>query len=300
MSSVTSRIKEIQQPRGGYIKPALFAKTVFEDGKVLNEKENVHSSVIGMVVDYMARFLMNNDAKEAFIISLFGYNARLDFLSSYIPADAIKESDILKNDKTITVETAKKLLIIQQDGKNSACNLLEQIKGLDDNSIVAACKIVTYDVWYRNPAVAMLAKNAEDTNPDHETIDNIRILIQRSNAFLKEFGPITVDGFTFLEKDSNGTVIHTGYTDTVDCGDGDFLTKDTIWDFKVSKSPITNKHTLQLLMYYIMGKHSRMEIYKNISKLGFFNPRLNTMYVLNTSEIPHEIIKSVEQEVLCY
>ena len=51
MSSVTSRVKEIKQPRGGYIKPSMFSKTVFDDGIVLNESENVHASIIGMVVD---------------------------------------------------------------------------------------------------------------------------------------------------------------------------------------------------------------------------------------------------------
>lgn len=40
-----------------------------------------------------------------------------------------------------------------------------------------------------------------------------------------------------------------GYTYTFESGDGDFLTADTLLDFKVSKSKPTNKHNLQLLMY---------------------------------------------------
>ena len=43
-----------------------------------------------------------------------------------------------------------------------------------------------------------------------------------------------------------------------------------------------------------------MDIYKNISKLGFFNPRLNAMYVLSVDSISNEIIKTVEREVICY
>ena len=72
MSSVTSRVKEIKQPRGGYIKPSMFSKTVFDDGIVLNESENVHASIIGMVVDYMTRFLMTGNAEDAFRISILG------------------------------------------------------------------------------------------------------------------------------------------------------------------------------------------------------------------------------------
>ena len=97
-------------------------------------------------------------------------------------------------------------------------------------------------------------------------------MVERSIAFWKKYGPITKDGFTF-EKN--------GYTKTVDSGDGDYLTEDTLWDFKVSKSKPTNKHTLQLLMYWIMGQHSGKPEFKNITKLGIFNPRLNTVYTLN-------------------
>ena len=55
MSSVTQRIKEIKQPRGGYIKPSQFKLQKIDDEKILNEQENVHASVIGMAVDYLTR-----------------------------------------------------------------------------------------------------------------------------------------------------------------------------------------------------------------------------------------------------
>ena len=91
-----------------------------------------------------------------------------------------------------------------------------------------------------------------------------------------------------------------GYTSTVNSGDGDFITEDTLWDFKVIKTKPTNKHTLQLLMYWIMGMHSGQEIYKNIKRLGIFNPRLNKAYTLDVSKISEDIISTVEREVICY
>ncbi len=51
MSSVTGRINEIKQPRGGYIKPSQFKEQSFNDGIELGE-ENIHASVVGMAVDY--------------------------------------------------------------------------------------------------------------------------------------------------------------------------------------------------------------------------------------------------------
>ena len=72
MSSVTQRITKIKQPRGGYIKPSQFKLQKIDDGKILNEHENIHASVIGMAVDYLTRFIMGTDVVEAFKISCMG------------------------------------------------------------------------------------------------------------------------------------------------------------------------------------------------------------------------------------
>ena len=73
-----------------------------------------------------------------------------------------------------------------------------------------------------------------------------------------------------------------------------------MWDFKVSNKDITNKHTLQVLIYYVMGKHSGNEIYNNINKIGFFNPRLNKVYTLDMDIVSKDIIKEIETDVICY
>lgn len=265
MSSVTGRISEIKQPRGGYIKPSQFEKITFSDGIELGE-ENLHVSIIGTVVDYLTRYLTGASVQKAFEISIIGYKTRIMLLGEkVIPKDKLKKIDI---------ET-----------------LLKQIKGLDDKSIAAACKVCTYDVWLRNPMDAVMSKGANETVPDKITIENIRTMVNRSIAFWKKYGPITVDGFTF------GTA---GYTETVDSGDGDYLTSDTIWDFKVLKSEPTSKHTLQLLMYWIMGQHSGKSEFITIKRLGIFNPRLNIAYLLDISAVSDEIIKEVETNVICY
>ena len=259
MSSVTERTKEVKQPRGGYIKPSQFHLQKVDDGKTLNEEENISASVIGMAVDYLTRFMMGTDLLEAFKISLAGTKI----------ADSLSKKNAM--------ETAKRLLM--------------GIKDLNDQSIINACKLVTFDVWYRNPMSAMMSKGAEEINPDAATIQNIRIMVERSVQFWDESGPIVKDGFTFEPN---------GYTDTVDSGDGDYLTQDILWDFKVSKSKPTSKHTLQLLMYWIMGQHSGQEIYKGIKRIGMFNPRLNFVYVLEIKEVPEETVKEVEEKIICY
>lgn len=260
MSSVTGRIGEIKQPRGGYIKPSQFEVYNRNDDLMLSENENVHASVIGMAVDYLTRFAMGTKVIEAFDISCKG---------AVIAEQMFQQKGTLKK-----VE-----------------KLLSGIKGLDDQSIINACKVVTYDVWLRNPMGAIMARGADETNPDADTINNIKIMVERSISFWKEYGPIIKDGFTFEPS---------GYTKAVDSGDGDYLTADTLWDFKVTKSKPTNKHTLQLLMYWIMGQHSGQDIYKNIQKLGIFNPRLNIVYLLDIKSVSEEIITEVEKDIICY
>ncbi|WP_240519790.1 hypothetical protein [Bacillus thuringiensis] len=70
MVSVTQRISKIKQPRGGYIKPKDFVVTDLLDNDILNEGENIHSSLVGLSVDYLTRFLNGAPIEEAFKIAL--------------------------------------------------------------------------------------------------------------------------------------------------------------------------------------------------------------------------------------
>lgn len=261
MTTVTRRIKEIKQPRGGYIKPSSFDAIELIDNKVLNGIENIPANIVGTAVDYLTRFMVGNNLEDAFRISIKG------------------------------IECAKRLLSKRNNAViQEAYGYLNNIKGLDDNSIISACKLVTYDTFYRNPMVAD-PEDAKNANPDSATIENIRTMVKRSISFFEAYGPITVEGFTFEP---------TGYTKTVSAGDGDFLTADTLWDFKVSKAKPTSAHTLQLLMYWIMGQHSGKVEFKDIKRLGIFNPRLNTIYLLDMNKVADGVITEVEKDVICY
>lgn len=250
MASVTQRIKQIKQPRGGYINPKEFSVVDLSDDIDLFSDENIHSSLVGLAVDYMTRYTMGTPIDKAFRISLLG-------------ASLIKEDDYAKK-------------------------LLKGISGLDDRSISNACKLVGYDVCFRAGVIGY--RPVQCIEPDSNTVSNIRNMINRSLKFIEKYGPITKDGFTF----------EGGYTDTVSTGDGDFLTENTLWDFKVSNKGPTNKHTLQLLMYYLLGTHSIHEEFKTIRNLGIFNPRLNKIYLLEISKVSQDAIEQVLSEVIEY
>ncbi len=250
MASVTTRIRDVKQPYGGYLPKKYFRKEILQDDEELYEEENIHPSLVGLAVDYLTRFRMGESRYSAFKISLTG-------------ALAINKESIAEG-------------------------LLSNVKGLDDRSIISACKLVGFDVCYRSSKKNY--KPVEGILPDKKTIMNIRILVNRCLKFWEIYGPIEQSCPTF----------EGGYTSIIETGDGDFVTKDTIWDFKVSKKDLDSKKTLQILVYYIMGQHSEYEYFKQIKTLGFFNPRLNIVYTCPVASISKEIIEEVEREVIGY
>lgn len=288
MTSVTGRINSIKQPWGGYIRPSMFKTIDIDDGITLHEQENIIPSYVGLVVDYISRMSLGNEFKDSFSISLKGLKCLIFFI---------------KNG----------LIKVDDDFKSDIKRMIHGVSGVDDQSIINASKLITFDVWYRDPRFAVTFGSPftyREVNPDSDTIDNIKTLVSRSLAFFNSYGPIISEGFTFEPEIDNadaykemidlGKGTYGGYTPIVSSGDGDFLTKDTLWDFKVSKSKPNSRHTLQLLMYWIMGQHSGQTIYRDITNIGFFNPRMNKVFLLNVNDIPRETIRIVEDDIIGY
>lgn len=249
--SVTQRIKQVKQPRGGYINPKIMEVIQCGDGiEALHSEENIRANLIGLAVDYLTRFMSGTPLEEAFKISFMG------------------------------------ALIIGEQKK--AEELMNDVKGLDDASIINAMKLVGFDVCFR--AGFMGYRPVDEIQPDAMTIDNVRVMVKRLLEFLDYYGPKVLDGFTF----------EGGYTEIISSGDGDFTTSDTLWDFKVSKDKPKKEYTLQLLMYWIMGLHSIHPEFKNIKFLGIYNPRLNCVYRLNVTQISSEVISEVSARVIGY
>lgn len=253
MSSVTTRVREVKQPYGGFIKPSSLHIDVYHDNFQLNEHESVASTIVGMAVDYLSRLSIGIPIREVFSLSIEGA----------IRAGKTKE----------------------------ALGYLSEIKGTDESSVINTCKLSAFDCWIRNPISALHATPPSELVIDKQTVSNIQIMVQRCHNFFTQNGPIIKSGFTFEP---------TGYTKIIDSGDGDYLTQNGLWDIKVLSSKLTSKHTLQILVYWIMGLHSQKPEFRSISMLGIFNPRLNTSYTIQTSDIPDEIIDTVEHEVIGY
>lgn len=256
MSSVTMRLSQITK-HGKYLSVRNLKTVKREDGKTLHDTENIAASLVGMTVDYLTRYMLGGEKTDAFQISLEGATIL----------------DLVKNVSHYQLE---------------AHTLLDEISGLDDLSIINACKLTGFDVVQRSGLSGY--KPIEDIHPDEDTIVNIRIMVERSIAFLEEYGPVIKEGFTF----------EGGYTRTISKGDGDYLTSDALWDFKVSVSNPTSKQVLQILVYYLMGKHSIHKEFDSIKKIGLYNPRKNVIRYIDIDDIPKETMEAVCLEVIGY
>lgn len=249
MSTVTGRIKEIKQPRGGYLPLRSFTVKDMDTLGEVTSPENIHAGTVGMAVDYLTRLITGSTRAEAFNISLQG--ARL-----------------------IGEET-------------TARGLLSRLNGLTDDSIRAACQLSGFDVVYR--AGHSSYKPVNQINPDDETIKNIRIMTERMRLFF-EANPPTLKEFEFTG----------AYTHLIRIGDGDILTRDTLWDIKVSKTKPQPKNTLQILVYWIMGRRSIHPQFQTIEKLGIVNPRLGKTWTIAVEEIPDSTLTQVSSDVIGY
>ena len=255
--TVTQRVKSISQREGGIVPESLFVKVQYNDFKDVHIVKSALAPIQGMVVDYLTRFILSGDVKHSFDISIKGAQV----------VDRVMENS----------NEFDKLMLI-----------LSEIKGLDRNSIFHACKAVCYDSAYRKGYKYFQAP--EDLEVDDELINNVRVLVERSLAFLELVKPVVCDGFTF-----DG-----GYTDLVVKGDGDYLTKDILIDFKTSKDEFSPHWSLQVLIYYLLGIHSIHPEFQTITKLCIFNPFTNCSYICDIDSISDEVKYMVSHYVIGY
>lgn len=314
MVSVTQRIRQVTQPRGGYINPKVmevhFLGADGVVGMVDVTSENVYASLVGSAVDYLTRWCL--DHKQPPDIPAAEYVFK-------IPCAGASRLD-----RQLGTTYAKRAA--------GLCRLIDESREFNPDvpslptrdAIVAAVELASFDVAFR---AGVQAFNPDaNTMPDEATIRHIDMMVERSLAFFRQYGPVLVDGFTTLG----------GYTETVNAGDGDFVTVDTLWDFKVSVNPPTSAHTLQLLMYWLMARRSDWNwtptwnwdhktpeadwrktwdldeyLLENRAwpddlhgpvptHLGIYNPRLHAVYRLAVASIPAETIAEVSRDVIGY
>lgn len=154
--NVTTAIKYINQPRGGYIKHGDFTETWFSghrvDSMIDTGVENLHPTITGLVVDYLTRLNYDkNGAGWVFHISVLGMT----------------------------------LQRLGSEKIDSLINTIENTEYLSDDMIKTAVHLVNYDTVVRAGYPV-----SEDSikMPDEITINHIRQLVKRSIIYLDKVG----------------------------------------------------------------------------------------------------------------
>lgn len=270
--------KMAPKPRGGFLPLSKFTMHLYEDGQVLHEKENIAPVLMGIVVDYLTRRYFCDDAYKAFDISLTGARR-----------------------------------IGQEDKALSLLQAISEEKALTTDVILAACKLVGYDVVLR--AGADVFKEIEEINPDQYTCKNIAIMVRRSINFFKLKG----DVFSYLRFGiPSKNLLLSG-------ADGDYLTaregrylgdrqmQITLWDMKVSKEKPKSNDISQLLIYAVLmricrgnrvlmhpsfSNDFRLDLDTTPFSIGFWNPRRGEAHYHNIGNQDQEILDKIEKMIV--
>lgn len=203
----------------------------------------------------------------------------VDYLTRYrITGDAEEAFDIsIRGVNIMYQETGNKTL------RDYARDCFSRIKKDD---VAAAIQLSAFDDAYRAGKF-----DIPQLEPDKDTVENVDIMTNRGVEFLQNSSNQIYPGLDFRG----------AYTDIIVNGDCDYVTDNSIIDFKVIRGEISEKYTLQILMYYLMGLHSKhKEIFEKLEWLAFFNPRKNLVYYHRISNIPESVLDEVARKVIGY
>lgn len=178
------------------------------------------------------------------------------------------------------------MMIAKVDIFGNSFDLIDKVTGLDDDSILAAFQLSIYEAIYRSGYRSSV--NPESNLPDKHTIENIKEMIHRSLAYFKQQKHIVDVGERLFVK----------YKDDTIYGDYDYLIEDSLIDMKVLSKKITNKHTLQNILYWIIGMKSDEKYFSNVKHLKFYDPRLNVEYQFDLDDLTPQLLKPILEEVV--
>ena len=262
MASITQIVSKIKNPATDYISLQQFTETNIKtkDSFTFSGDYNVQASLVGLAVDYTTRVIVGQSVEKAFHVPVLGAG----LIGKYFN----------KKEK----EKAEAII-------NRLNDLAKANNVVSDEFVNLAIKMSAFDCGYRRGPDSYV--DVDEINPDENTVKAAKTFIERTKNFFKDNGPIVECGGTF----------EGGNTDKLDSGDCDFVTKDCLWDLKTSKNKPKTTEPLQVLAYYIAGIRSNKDSYKNIKKVGIYNPVLSKSWTINISDIDDEVFNKLESQL---
>lgn len=165
-ASVTSFVTKCKQTYKGVIPVSSFIKQSFENNLYPIEEENCHASIIGLVVDYLTRYLLTKSFEESFNISLMG-------LEIFMKSPNRKRSPI-------NIKSGKQFL---------------KLDPLSEDSIKFALNLAQFDVFLRRRD-PFFDYSPKKIMPNYQTISNIKNMVTFTYSIMNDYKNIRV-GCTF-------------------------------------------------------------------------------------------------------
>lgn len=275
MSSVTARIKEINQTYGGYLPSKMFICKQYNDNKEVKPlSDKYYSMVQGTMTDDLARLECGFNRNDVFRLAILGATL----------LDAAMLCSISGYDGVMAI--------------NKTRELLSRVNGLDNNSLHSVYRLVELEGCYRNINNVLKIDVYSLLNPCKYSefnimANNIRVMVERAYKFIRGINK---------GKIYSGLTFEGGYTLNVNSGDCDYIVGDTLIDLKCSVSKyMRSDWSLQLLIYYIMGLHSEnSSIFNNVKYLCIFNAVYNKSYTLDISKIDDKTMYIISKDIIGY
>lgn len=274
MSSVSELVEKIEQPAFGILPVSKFERTELkQDSYVVAKKNSIPAVHLGLIVDYCVKYILGVKLSDILHVEYAGY-------AEHIRVSAVKYFNSLSE------QSLTQIYIEDERKKICLSDFVSQVENAEtfEDFVTNMLYVVQYGDFIRNIRYAYNRIGEVFTTKISESdLRDILIFFMRTKGWISTFDK-AIPMYKFKPY---------GYNNTVTSGEGDFCTKHTLWDLKVSNGEPTSKDTLQLLIYYIMAKRSGNRMYKDVNSIGVYNPKLDTTWLCKIDDIDKSIIKHV-------
>lgn len=274
--NVTDFVSKLKIGQNFYhFKRLIKEENIIENGvQLINLQESISPTIMGLTVDYLTRLSLGQKKEEVLFASQYGR----ELLERII----VWKSWNFSTPSPISNQiSAEKLTFFKQLINYYDENFIQVDNSLSLKNALLVAKLSQYDAIYRAFYTDI---HPEQITLDEPTHDVIVQLIQRNLVILKKENNVVC---TLIF-----TPDHTyhPFKKIIKSGDGDFYDDDFLWDLKVSSKKPSNKHFIQVMVYFLLGLNSSLrEKFKKISNIGIINPRLNKVYKVAIKDIPVEL-----------
>lgn len=260
------------QPFGGYIPPKDMevSSLLQEDDseyreRMLQERQfgNMSPAVFGVVFGYMLSYECALDLKD-----------KVDFTSLIVFGVAIKGARYVNREQELVryINQIDKLYAEQPRNYHKIVYLFNKVAMFD-----SIYRSGWYNRFYKAPR-----PNGDDVKPMLRALGATKEYLKAEEVL--RFGV----GFFGLGSANMAP------------SDCDLVTGDSLIDFKCSIKEPNNKHTFQLILYYLLGKHEYPEYFDDVEYLKIINPILGKVYSYEVKEIGSRVLKYIAEHNIGY